>query len=194
MWKAVNIALNKSSPTMPNITTENNVETRTDKEKANAFAEFFENKVKTVSENARTDREVYNGQTKIFGLHQDDWITEDLVSKVIDGLSHKRCQGYDRIPLLFLVDGKEKLLKIITVLMSKVINMGIVPEQWKIAKVKPLHKKGNKKIISNYRPISNLSSITKIFEKLILERIAEIETRENCDLTGLTQHGFKKKL
>ena len=46
LWKAVNIALNKSNPTMPNITTENNVEIQTDKRKASAFAEFFENKVK----------------------------------------------------------------------------------------------------------------------------------------------------
>ena len=145
-----------------------------------------------MSENTRTNREVYNGRRKIVGFHEDEWVTEDLVSKVIDGLAHKRCEGYDRIPLQFLIDGKEKLLTIITVLMSKVINHGNVPEQWKIAKVKPLHKKGNRKIISNYRPISNLSSITKIFEKLILERIGEIGTRENTDLTGLSQHGFKK--
>ena len=70
---------------------------------------------------------------------------------------------------------------------------GIIPEQWKIAKVLPLHKKGSKKKIENYRPISNLCSVTKIFENLVLQRIREIEILEGCDLTGNFQHGFKKE-
>ena len=57
--------------------------------------------------------------------------------------------------------------------------------------MKPLHKKGSKKSILNYRPISNLSSITKIFEKLVLGRIGVIEQREKCSLTGRSQHGLK---
>ena len=47
--------------------------------------------------------------------------------------------------------------------------------------------------MNNYRPISNLCSITKIFERLALERINVIEQLEQCDLTGTKQHGFKKK-
>ena len=76
--------------------------------------------------------------------------------------------------------------------MRKVIVFGQVPEQWKIAKVIPIHKKGSTKNITNYRPISNLSVISKIFEKLLLSRVAHIEVNENCDLTGSAQHGFKK--
>ena len=111
---------------------------------------------------------------------------------MIEELSPKRCEGYNRVPLKFLVDGKQVILDFVTKLMRKVINQGQVPEQWKIAKVRPLHKKGPKKNIANYRPISNLSSITKNFERLVLERINEIQRREGCDLTGKSQHGFKK--
>ena len=46
--------------------------------------------------------------------------------------------------------------------------------------------------MSNYRPIANLCAVTKIFERLILQRIQEIEDEQNVDITGTNQHGFKR--
>ena len=51
------------------------------------------------------------------------------------------------------------------------LNTGIFPDNLKIAKVIPLFKKGDDKILSNYRPISLLSSISKVFEKIIYNQI-----------------------
>ena len=59
-------------------------------------------------------------------------------------------------------------------------------------KITPIHKKGNKHEIGNYRPISNLNSASKIFERLILNRIGTIEKEMKIDLTGESQRGFKK--
>ena len=68
-----------------------------------------------------------------------------------------------------------------------------VPKQWLVAKTIPVFKnKGNVKDIENYRPIANLCSTSKIFEKLILKRIQDIEEEKQVDLTGINQHGFKK--
>ena len=53
--------------------------------------------------------------------------------------------------------------------------------------------KGEKKDLENYRPISNLCLSSKIFEKLILKRILEIQDTQGVDLTNSSQHGFKKK-
>ena len=100
-----------------------------DKEKAEAFSQYFKSKIASVSENTHIQQEVYNGRRKIVGLHEDEWIKEELVASVIDGLSPKRCEGHDRIPLIFLIDGKVKLLSFVTVLMSKIINNGKVPDQ-----------------------------------------------------------------
>ena len=61
-----------------------------------------------------------------------------------------------------------------------------------IAKTIPVHKKGPKNDIENYRPIANLCSTTKIFEKLILKRIQEIQDDCKVDITNKNQHGFKK--
>ena len=48
---------------------------------------------------------------------------------------------------------------------------GIYPDLLKIAKVIPVFKKGDKLLVSNYRPISLLSNMNKIFEKLIFNRV-----------------------
>ena len=61
-----------------------------------------------------------------------------------------------------------------------------------MAKVIPVFKKGAKKHIENYRPIANLCSTSKIFEKLILKQIKYLETLNKLDFTGKQQHGFKK--
>ena len=117
-----------------------------------------------------------------------------VMQVVIMGLQKKRCQGFDRIPLVFYVDGAEVLLDIITILMKKIIEDGNVPDQWKVAKVIPIMKKGKSTLVENYRPISNLCSITKILERLILNRIKCIEKIEGCDLSGNHQFGFKTGL
>ena len=55
-----------------------------------------------------------------------------------------------------------------------------------ISKIVPVHKKGNKPMIENYRPVSNLCSVSKIFEKLILKRIDELEIISGVSLAGKT--------
>ena len=47
------------------------------------------------------------------------------------------------------------------------LTTGIFPDKLKIAKVVPLYKKGGNALFSNYRPISNLPSLSKIFEKVV---------------------------
>ena len=69
---------------------------------------------------------------------------------------------------------------------------GLLPEQWKVSKIIPVFKKGDKTKIENYRPIANLCSDSKVFEKLILKQIHYLESTNKLDLTGKQQHGFKK--
>ena len=59
----------------------------------------------------------------------------------------------------------------LTVIINQMFNVGIFPDSLKISKVIPIYKKNNNTIFSNYRPILLLPSISKIFEKIILEQI-----------------------
>jgi len=63
-----------------------------------------------------------------------------------------------------------------------------IPTDWRVARVLPLLKKGSSLDINNYRPISNLISFAKIYEKLVLEQIEH----ETLDLEGHWQHGFRR--
>ena len=74
-----------------------------------------------------------------------------------------------------LIDGIQILIKPMAILFNKIYEQKVIPEQWLISKIIPIHKKGNGNDISNYRPISNLCSCSKIYEKLILPRINDLE-------------------
>ena len=107
-------------------------------------------------------------------------------------LKSKKCHGNDNIPLIVLKDGAEVLASPFTKFFEKIYQTKELPDQWKISRTLPLFKKGDKKNIKSYRPISNLCSASKIFEKLMLTRLTDIETLNDVDLTGKMQHGFKK--
>ena len=60
------------------------------------------------------------------------------------------------------------------------MSSGVYPDKLKIAKVIPIHKKGSKTDVSNYRPISILSCINKIYEKLICKRLYKFLSKKKC--------------
>lgn len=64
---------------------------------------------------------------------------------------------------------------------------GKMPQLWKTARIIPLYKKGCRKSLDNYRPISNLCSMDKLFEKILLK---ELE-RRHPNIEGNHQHGFR---
>ena len=67
---------------------------------------------------------------------------------------------------------------------------GIFPDDWKLAKVSPIYKSGNKQECGNYRPISVLSVVAKIFEKLVCGQL-NFYFKEHQILTKF-QSGFRK--
>ena len=70
------------------------------------------------------------------------------------------------------------------------ITTGEFPEEWKIAKIIPLFKKGNRRTMKNYRPVSLLSVAGMILEKIIAIQIEEFFEKNN--LFGSFQFGFRK--
>jgi hypothetical protein len=125
-------------------------------------------------------------------VENEPFFTYPKVLQTMLSLKSKKCYGYDNVPLLVLKDGAEVLASPFTELFEKIYQTKQLPDQWKISRTLPLFKKGNKRNINSYRPISNLCSASKIFERLMLSRLTDIETLNNIDLTGKMQHGFKK--
>ena len=67
---------------------------------------------------------------------------------------------------------------------------GYFPLDWKIARVTPLHKKGSKNLMENYRPISILPIISKVFERILYDQFYEYLTSNN--LLSKQQFGFRR--
>ena len=79
----------------------------------------------------------------------------------------------------------------ITLIVNQCLTTGIFPNKLKIAKVVPVFKKGDKDLLNNYRPISMLPSISKIFETVIYNQLYEY-LQEHRVITN-SQYGFRKK-
>jgi len=69
-------------------------------------------------------------------------------------------------------------------------HLGIVPRQFKIAKIVPIFKCGDRNSADNYRPISLLCTFSKILEKIMANRLTEY--LEDFDILSIHQFGFRK--
>ena len=100
--------------------------------------------------------------------------TEDEVFKIINKSPKKSC-ALDPIPAGFLIDIFPTLLPTITKIINISLVTGTVPHSMKKATVSPLLKKLtlDKVVLKNYRPVSNLSYISKILEKIVSSRLLD---------------------
>ncbi|CAL4061285.1 unnamed protein product [Meganyctiphanes norvegica] len=87
----------------------------------------------------------------------------------IKNLSTSKSPGHDEITAKFLKISAKKVAPAVSDIINLSIKSGEYPEALKIAKVLPIFKKGDPSLASNYRPISVLSCINKIFEKSYLK-------------------------
>ena len=78
-----------------------------------------------------------------------------------------KATGLDGISVRFVKDGRPAISVLITHIINVFIGTGVIPEQLKLARVVPLHKKGSKRETCKYRPISVLCTICIVLEKVI---------------------------
>ena len=118
-------------------------------------------------------------------------IEEFKVIQVIDRLKNKSSKGIDGISNNLIKTAKYVFAKPLTLIINQMLYSGIFPEQLKVSKIIPLHKANDKLLLTNYRPIALLPSISKIFEYILLEQLTNhfIENK----LLSPQQYGFRAK-
>ncbi len=116
-------------------------------------------------------------------------VTEEQVLKTINSLKPKKSRGHDEISNWLLKTLKEELTTPLTIIINHGIRTKSFPQEWKIARIVPIFKKGEKTEPGNYRPISLLPCPSKIFEKIIEKQIREHLAKNN--LIFEDQYGFR---
>lgn len=93
------------------------------------------------------------------------------IAYAIKNLQSKSSKGYDEVDNFIIKNCSWFLVDVLKYLFNLSLESGVFPDVLKIAVVLPVHKKGDVLKLNNYRPISLLSSFSKIFEKLIKRRV-----------------------
>ena len=88
-------------------------------------------------------------------------LLEEEIVAVINNLDSNKAQGPDGIPVRLLKETAMHVAPSLPVLFNKSLNIGVLPDEWKLANVVPVHKHGEKSYVEHYRPISLLSIISK---------------------------------
>lgn len=193
-WALLNQICNKkarTNKTINHITDKNGVIISNDYDKATAFNKHFSSIGETLA-------------SQITNNPQDPFLEEEVnesiflkptdcteIKNIILELKNKCAPGMDNVSkkdLLLLWDAiGTKIVDIV----NKILEKGIYPEELKTAKVIPVYKKGAQDELNNYRPISLLSTFSKIVEKVAKSRM--INFINSTFMFDKYQYGFQRK-
>ena len=113
------------------------------------------------------------------------------ICAIIKKININKGAGPNSIPPLFLKHMFNEIAKPLSWIANICLSTGIHPDKLKIAKITPIYKKGSKLLTCNYRPISLLSNINKILEKLVYSRVFSFLEKNNSIYKH--QYGFRTK-
>ena len=117
-------------------------------------------------------------------------VTEFKVLKYLNKLSPNKATGLDGIPSRFIRDSAPIIAGPLAHIINLSVIQGVVPDDLKTARVVPLFKKNDKTDVGNYRPVSILSTVSKIFERVIYDQLEEYLANKNVLYDY--QSGFRK--
>jgi len=101
-----------------------------------------------------------------------------------------KAPGVDLVGTRMLIELADEISYTAVELFNKSLCSGNVPQDWKMANVTPIFKKGKKSCSANYRPVSLTVNLCKVFETLVRDKM--IEHLQRFRLIKDTQHGFVK--
>ena len=194
LWKGIkNIVSLKSNnlDTISHRTDENGSQIKDPVKIANQFNQYFTSVANDITK--KIPRNPKSPLSYLTNPNQESFFifpcTSDEVSEVIKSLKNGKSSGPNSIPIKLLKILDPHISADLSILINESFETGIFPDKLKIAKVVPVFKKGLTTKKSNYRPISLLSIFSKIFEKLMYQRLYRfLEIRE---LLFNLQFGFR---
>ena len=197
-WNEIKKILNKNRKVSkyPKTFIHDGVEYSDPKSIANGFNSFFTGIGPKLAQKINTDgkpsHSSYLGERPALNFSFNFTSPEKIV-KIIKNLKSKRSSGDDEVTSIFLKHERVSRIfsPILSILINQSLHTGIFPDKLKIAKVIPLYKeKGDDFDFENYRPISLLSILSKVYERVVFDQVYDYFDSNN--LFYKSQYGFRK--
>ena len=145
------------------------------KMKANIFNKFFASQCVPLNNNSNIPyRQSYLTNAKIPSVKLENKDIIDII-KALDPCTDMDMMIYIR--MLKICDSA--IVKPLTLSFKNCISQGTFPDNWKKTNICPIHKKGDKQTVNNYRPVSVLRICGKIFERLIFNSLHQFLEEHN---------------
>ena len=176
----------KEIPIIPPLLTEDKYVTDTQM-KANIFNKFFAEQCTPLKNNSVLPvNQMFLTQSRLSSIS----FNEDKILKIVRALNINKAHGHDGISIRMIkICDKSLLIKPLIILFENSTKSSCYPDIWKRSNIIPVHKKNDKQLVNNYRPISLLPIFGKILERVIFDRIYGFLLEEN--LLNPNQSGFR---
>jgi Reverse transcriptase (RNA-dependent DNA polymerase)/Endonuclease-reverse transcriptase len=160
---------------------------RGDKEIMDRWREYFEEllNVENTQEVDEIDEDILDEKQEEM---EEERITTEEVKDAVKQLKRGKAAGYDSITAEMLQNLGKAGLEFLTELYNKIWREETIPKDWEIGIVIPLFKKGDNTDCNNYRGITLLSSVLKVYERILEQRLRKIIENQLDE----TQSGFRK--
>ena len=186
-WKLINSVISQKSKDSFFV----KIDGTEDSEVPNKFNDFFVSAGKSISENLPQSN--ISPQSYLKGSYSESLFftgcTADEVADVICGLRDKAGNNLYNIPISLLKIVAQVISVPLSLIFNQAISSGTYPKSLKISKVIPIYKAGERSCAGNYRPISILPDINKIFEKVIYKRLYSYISKNK--IISPSQFGFQ---
>ena len=154
--------------------------------KANVFNKFFADQCTPLKNNSILPiNQIFLTQARLEFLE----FNEGEIPKIVRAPNINKAHGHDDISIRMIKICDKSLLKPLTILFKNSTSTYCYPDIWKKSHIIPAHKKNDKRLVNNYRPIFLLPIFGKIFEKIIFDRIYDFLLKE--ELLNSNQSGFR---
>ena len=195
-WGMINTILNrtKMKSKFPEYFLVNGQRLSNNEELSNAFNNYFSNIGIQLANSVNCPAEMSYKNFLVNPVNdQFDFklINRTDVIKAIESLNSKTSSGIDGLSTVMLKKIKMEICESLTLIINQSLKTGIFPDKLKVARVIPLYKCKDKKDISNYRPISMLPSVSKVFERIMHDQVYTYFNSRN--LFYPSQYGFRKQ-
>ena len=116
-------------------------------------------------------------------------VSDTEIGNILRTLPVDKATGPDNLPAKLLRPVASIVASPLTHILNRSLHSGIIPSQWKCARVTPIYKGGDKTCIENYRPISVIPILAKVMEKVVYKQLSQYLTENN--ILSDCQSGFR---